>query len=128
MVISSKKLAKALFVSLLSGTAPTDLAKSFDKYLEMNHLRGLRPKVLEHLELELKDYENKNALLIKTSHEISPGIVKTIEKFTGKDEKDRTNLEIEESLIGGFKAFYRGRVYDGSVKNYLQELREALAK
>lgn len=128
MVISSKKLAKALFASLLSGTAPEKLAKSFEKYLQTNHLEGLAPKVLEYLESELKDHENKNALLIKTSHEIAPGTVKTIEKYIGKDESDKTNIETEKSLIGGFKAFYKGRVYDGSVKNYLQELRETLAK
>lgn len=128
MQISSRKLAKVLFVSLLSGTTPEKLAKGFEKYLQTNHLEGLVPKILEYLEIELKNHENKNVLLIQTSHEIASTVIKTIEEFAGKDTAHRTNVEIEESLIGGFKAFYKGRVYDGSVKNYLQELREALAK
>ena len=121
-------MAKALFASLIAGESPDKLAKSFEKYLADNHLTGLAPKVLENLETELTNYENRNSLLIKTSHEIPAGTIKTIEKFVEKDEKDRTRVETEESLIGGFKALYKGRVYDGSVKNYLQELREALAK
>ncbi len=126
MQATSKNLAKALLRSLEAGKSPEDLANGLETYLQKNHLEGLRPKILENLALELRDHERKSSVSLKISHEIKKEAIKKIETLVKKDEKDKTLVSIDPELIGGFRAIYKGVLYDGSVKNYLKELRKVL--
>ena len=128
MQVSSKNLARFLMRSLEDGVSPDKLSKDFQKYLNQNHLLGLLPKILENLDRELRLHENETSARIKVSHDVGASSVKLIEKLLNKSPEDKTKVVVDESLIGGFRAEYRGRVYDGSIKNYLRELRAALVK
>lgn len=125
-MFSSKEIAKALIESAKDGAEVNILVKNFEKFLETNHLRALIPNIQKNIDTELQNLLRENSLEIKTSHDISKKTVEMIEKFVGKDGGAPTILEKDEGLLGGFRAKYKGRVYDGSVKNYLKELKVAL--
>lgn len=128
MQATSKDIAKALMESLSEGKDPSKLAKSFEKYLSDNHLMGLVPNIIANLEREQEKKEKGKTAEIKTSHEIATSIIKDIEKRIGKESGDETKILVDPDLIGGFKAVYKGKVFDASVRNYLKELREELVK
>ncbi len=128
MAVTSKQLASALIRSLEEGTNPKTLLKNFEGFLEKNNLQTLLPNIVKNLEREVIVLDKKNTALIKVSHEVKDATVKLIEKFIDKAKSDPVKVEIDESLIGGFKAYYQGQVFDGSVKNYLKELKLNLMK
>ena len=114
--------------SLIDGSDPSVLSKSFMVYLEKNHLTSLLPNILTNLDRELDSHEKKRTAKIEVSHETSATLIKEIENFIKKDPSHKSNVNVESELIGGFKAEYKGRVFDGSVSNYLKELRATLIK
>ncbi len=120
MSITSKRLAKALISSLNSD--------AFEEFVERNHLGALMPNVVKNLERMSAEIKNENTALILVSHKISDTHVKLIEKLIEKEKSHPVKVEVDESLLGGFKAYYRGKVFDGSVKNYLKDLRLTLMK
>lgn len=126
MQTSSRNIAKALVQSLRDGADPSKLAKSFSKYLEENHMQGLAPNILRNLDREVADLEKKTTVDIRVSHEISASLLKEIEKKVGKKPEDKSTILVDKDLIGGFRAVYQGKVFDGSIKNYLKELRSTL--
>ncbi len=128
MSVTSKKLASALIASLEDGVEVKTLVKNFESFVDQNRLRALMPNVVKNLERMSQELENKNTALIRVSHEIKDTTIKLIEKYIEKEKSDPAKIEIDSSLIGGFKANYKGRVFDGSVKNYLKELRLNLMK
>ena len=128
MQVTSKQLAKSLMQSLIDGSDPSVLSKSFMVYLEKNHLTSLLPNILTNLDRELDSHEKKRTAKIEVSHETSATLIKEIENFIKKDPSHKSSVKVESELIGGFKAEYKGRVFDGSVSNYLKELRATLIK
>lgn len=128
MAVTSKQLALALIRSLEGGVNPKTLLKNFENFLDKNNLQTLLPNIVKNLEREVIVLHKKNTALIKVSHEVKDATLKLIEKFIDKAKSDPVKVEIDESLIGGFKANYKGKVFDGSVKNYLKELEFNLMK
>lgn len=126
MRISSQKFAKALIAGLIEGEQPAQLAAHFKEYLSKNHLMGLIPNIVSHLDKELRSLVAHTKADIIVSHTISPATQRLIEELIGKKQHDAATVSIDPSLIGGFRATYRGRLIDGSVKNYLKELRATL--
>ncbi len=89
-------------------------------------MQGLAPNILRNLDREVSDLEKKTTVDIRVSHEISASLLKDIEKKIGKKTEDKSMITVDKDLIGGFRAVYQGKVYDGSIKNYLKELRATL--
>lgn len=128
MNITSQNLAKALIVSLQGKMEPDKLSVRFQKFIEKNHLIGIVPKVVEKLDQELRLIESAASAKIEISHDISAKTKDLIEQLIRKDSKDKSVIEVNPELVGGFRAIYRGNVYDASIKNYLNELRRELTK
>lgn len=128
MTVSSTKIAKALLESLQDGTSPSDLAKKLEVYLADNHITGLVPKILSALDREAQTISSQSAAHISVSHDVSSATRTLIEKRIRKDERDKTVLSVVPDLIGGFRAVYRGKLFDGSLKNYVRELQAELSK
>lgn len=128
MALSSKKIARALISSMQDGVDTQKLLENFNNFMDSNHLVPLIPNVMANIQRELHSIESKKTAKVKVSHSISEKTLKEIETFIKKENSDPVKIDIDESLIGGFQATYKGMVYDGSVKNYLKELRVNLMK
>ena len=78
----------------------------------------------------LADRQNRAVGRLTTAVPVSSSdlarLKKTLEKLTGKE----VDLDVQEdaSLIGGAKAQIRSVVYDGSIKNQIDKMREKLIK
>lgn len=128
MNISSKQIASALMRSLEDGADIKTLASSFEEFVKENHLEALIPNIVKNIDAELKSSQKKRTIDITTSHDVKDATIQSILKFVGGGGEDPIETSIDETLIGGFRAEYKGKVFDGSVKNYLKELKEALLK
>ncbi len=126
MQASSKHIAKALMKSLETGSDPSKLSKSFEAYAKRNHMIGLLPNIISSLERELKEVMKKKSADIRVSHEMNSKVIGSIEKRVGVESGDVSVVSVDPELIGGFRAVYKGKVVDGSIRNYLKELRAQL--
>jgi F0F1-type ATP synthase delta subunit len=128
-MVNSKQLAKALIEMVLSDKVSFDVVlDNFEKYLKKNHLTRLLPNIIKSIEGEIERYEKENSLQIISPHQLGKESITKIEEFVEKTAKSKTYLEEDETLIGGFVAKYKGKVYDGSVKNHLKQLKAILMK
>ena len=128
-MITSKQLAKALISSVRDNPESHEKTlKNFEKFLEKNHLVELLPNIIKSLEDEQKRIDRQDSLEITTSHKVSKETIKIIEDFVQKNSKSKTHVLEDDRLIGGFVAKYKGMVYDGSIRNHINQLKAILIK
>lgn len=127
-MVSSKDLAKALYkISKEENQKPRDILDSFFKYIDDYKLQSLLPKVLKYLEEFYKTDSEFNSLQIKVSHQIDDELTQKICNVINTQTSDIRIIEDKE-LIGGFIANHKGFIYDASIKNQLQLLKQQLIK
>jgi len=128
-MISSKNLADAICqLSETSKKGDDAIVNSFLEYVKEYRLEPLLPKVIMFLEDIIYKKTKWDTLEINSSIEISNEIkIKIQEKLNATDLKNITS-KVDENLIGGFVATHKGVIYDASIKNQLQLLRNALTK
>jgi F-type H+-transporting ATPase subunit delta len=100
----------------------------FMEYLaETGRIRYVR-EVREAFEALLAERQNRAVARLTTAAAVSSrdlaSIKKTLEKLTGKE----VDLDVREdaSLIGGAKAQIGSVIYDGTIKNQIDKMREKL--
>lgn len=128
MNLSSKKIADAVYIRLTAGEGFDMVIKDLEDFLNKNHLSQLKESILYFVDRKLKEENDKNTAKIKVSHDFDHGTVDKISSLIKKQDSHRVDVEVDESLIGGFSALYRGVNYELSIKRYLQDLREQLVK
>lgn len=127
-MVSSKDLAKALYkLSKEEGKSSSDILRVFLQYIDEYKLQSLLPKVLNYLEEFYKNDSEFNSLQIKVSHQIDDELVQKIRNVINTQTSDIRIVEDKE-LIGGFVANHKGFIYDASIKNQLQLLKQQLIK
>lgn len=126
MKYSAKKLAQALAKAI--SARPDEGKKAMDAFLSLcreKRLLFLLPGVIRHLSRYGREEEESNTLNIRSAGKLSPETAEKIRQavgfFEGKEEERQ-----DESVIGGFVAEYKNRVFDCSVKNNLHLLKNKL--
>ncbi len=96
---------------------------------DVGRIRHLRD-VYEAFEGLLAERENRAMALLTTAAPVNNGtlaeIKKGLEAITGKQVD--IEAQIDPSLIGGVKAQIGSVIYDGSIRNQLNKMREHLVK
>ncbi|MDD3662643.1 MAG: F0F1 ATP synthase subunit delta [Candidatus Pacebacteria bacterium] len=128
-MISSKNLAIAIYeISKDSNGKEEAITNSILTYIKNYKLESLLPKVIEFLENKIKKESEWNTLSIKSEISIDESIKNNIKIKLKATEAQKIENKVEEGLIGGFVATYKGVIYDASIYNQLQLLRESLIK
>lgn len=128
-MISSKNLAMAIYeISKDSNGKEEAITNSILTYIRNYKLESLLPKVIEYLENKINKESEWNTLSIKSEISIDESIKNNIKIKLKATEAKKTENKVEEGLIGGFVATYKGVIYDASIYNQLQLLRESLTK
>ena len=123
-MIDSRTLAKTA-LNLAQGPEPDAAIKRFVSYLRDYNLVGLMPQILRHLERENEAAARKDTLEVFTRYPLSKALMNQLKDLA--NAQDATVVEHkDEALLGGFRATYRGKIYDGSVKTQLDRLRTKL--
>ena len=123
--MKSRYLAKALMAMEKESNLNTAVAK-FMNFLQKNNLIYFLPQILVYLQQESPKPKNQNTVKISASFKIQDILEVKIKKLTGADSKVKTDFLLDKDLIGGFKAEYDDIIYDGSLKNQLNKLKEKL--
>lgn len=90
------------------------------KYKLENLYRGTLLQIKQGLEKSLRD----KTLYVETPYELSAENIKKIESIVG-DTDGRSVQKVDQSLLAGFRAVYKGKVYDASAKSHITNLKKA---
>ena len=127
-MIKSKTLARKLLKETDRGTDPKHLIKAL---MEGPSARAFDTRFLEnliyHLHAGTERRERDGSLVIATARSVDQSIVEHIRKFTGAPADAPIAAKVDDSLIGGFTAQYKGTRYDASVKSQLVALERKLS-
>jgi len=125
-MIHSRTLAQTALTLLEKPDAEKHI-DAFLKYLQINNLSGILPQVIAHIE-RLESTTSKNETLhIYSKYELSEKEVNDIQSATGAQDA-QVEQHIDDSLLGGFSATYKGHIYDGSLKSQVIRLKTMLTR
>lgn len=128
-MISSKNLADAIYsISLNQKQNDVVVFDAILSYIQKYKLESLLPKAVMYLEDKLNKNIKWNTLSVKSGIDIDDSIVKEIIRKIKAEEAKSITKNVDKNLIGGFIATYKGVIYDASISNQLQLLRNSLTK
>ena len=129
--INNPKCSKEQLTTLLMNIAEGHLTaegENFLKLLVQNRRLALAPQIAALYESYIADREGYADVEVKTAYALTKDEQK---KFAAALEKAltknvRLSIQVDKSLIGGFRAKAGDRVIDGSIKGQLQKMQKAL--
>lgn len=108
----SRNLAHML---IKNRTSVDDVVAVLAKY----KLLSVLPSVLSSIKQQARSTLSENMLRIETPYPLSEQSISAIKSITGGDAH---TISINEALLAGFKARFKGKLYDASAQRVLEEL------
>jgi F0F1-type ATP synthase delta subunit len=93
--------------------------------MSRSHLTHLLPAVVQVLKAKSVQEDKQSAILITSATPLSENVVDRISDLAHKDVgtiPSSVSMMVDKSLVGGFIAVYKGKVFDGSVATLLNSL------
>lgn len=91
----------------------------------VGHLQML-PKIITYLENFKVEDLSFTTLEVQSPYPLSTTSIKAVKTAVDAPKDVVVKIKINESLVGGFVATYKGKIVDASIKNYLSKLRTKL--
>lgn len=101
---------------------------SFIKIIVNNHRVDILFEILDSFNSLVNQYKGITEGLLYSAFPLDKETIKTMEDALTKKEGRKVSLKekVDPSLIGGVKIVINNRVYDGSLKNKLAEMKRSL--
>lgn len=125
-MISSKQISKAVMSLENDGNKSEVVLEKLLKFVSRYDLESSLPQIFENLRKESAKQNSDKTLFIETPFEASGQAIEKIKEIAQVPEQALLSKKIEKKLIGGFRAYFQDRKYDGSVLNSLNKLEEKL--
>lgn len=125
--MNSKNLAESLIVLVNDGMSENDAFAKFFDYVQANNLEFQLPQILRHLERISQDEQEFGRVQVQSPFPLDDSVITAIKMRLGAQDAD-VAVSQEPQLIGGFRAMYKGMLYDASMQNVLKQLQEQLEK
>jgi F0F1-type ATP synthase delta subunit len=110
----SRKLAKLI---VEQGVSVEDVVTTLTTY----NLLGLLPAVLDRV-VEISSHKKANGVIaIEAPFTLSDEAIAHIKKITGNSDVEH-EVTINKNILAGFKARFRGTLYDGSAERIIKQL------
>jgi len=123
-MVSSKTLAETVMLIADGDTKGAAVAK-FMTYLKEKNLLGLLPQILRHVERLSQNTAAADTLHVYTPYSLNKSDMAALVKIA--DAKGAiTEEHIDESLVGGFSATYKGYIYNGSLSHQVDRFTQTL--
>ena len=111
-------LSQTLALFLIEGKVTIDdIVTLLTKYKMLSLLPQIH-KAVRKLQISIKD---KESIIIESPFSLSEDSVRKIKRIVGNDLAN-TEVVIKENILSGFKARYKGKLYDGSGERIIQQL------
>jgi F0F1-type ATP synthase delta subunit len=94
-----------------------DLVDSLRTY----NLLSLLPSIKEAVSKLLEENTQKDAIHIESPFEINQPALQKIKRIVGNDLAE-TEVVINKTILAGFKARHKGKLYDGSAERIIKQL------
>lgn len=111
-------LSRTIAQSIIEHEIP---AKQVVHVLESYGLLALLPQITEEAERIVSSKQEENAIKIESPFPLSNDALARIKRIVGNDLAE-TDVSINPSLLAGFKARWKGRLYDGSAERIIKQL------
>jgi len=126
----SQQQQKNLLETLIARTKPTETTSNFLYVLLQNYRLQYLPQISVAFSRTLDERLNIVTAAITTASEISQeekNLLKTqLSKLTGKEV--RLSFATDSTIIGGAVTQIGSQIYDGSIRNQLEQLRTKLSQ
>jgi F0F1-type ATP synthase delta subunit len=117
------KLAKLLIdLDQKNPEKSEQIAKLFVQSMKGNEYQ--LPSILKIVEQKAQEEKERNTLYITLFEEIED--IDAIKEAIGIDKSVPVDISIDKELKGGFVAQYNGKLYNGSISNQLQKIRQQI--
>lgn len=126
-MISSQELSQVLIQITKDSSKSDEALDVFVSFLEENNLLSQLPHIIRNLEYLSKRERDFNTLIVESPFEISETLLGKIKEVSKAKDASVETVE-NKSLLGGFRATYKGFVVDGSARHNLQTLKKQLTK
>lgn len=121
---------KKVLESLIAKTRPVKTTANFLRVLQRNHRLSDLPAVNERFKVVLEQRAGLVTAEVTTAQPLAAAqaaaLQTRLQEMTGK--KVNLNFKIDPEIIGGVVTRIGSTVYDGSVKNQLQQLKEKMIR
>lgn len=124
MVPTREQITSAL-MSLSEKHGNEKAVGALTAFLKKSHLLPLMPAVLGLLKKKAEEEGKRDTLVITSATDLQENVVDRISDLAHKDLgtiPGSVHLTVDKSLVGGFVAVYKGKVFDGSVETMLTSL------
>lgn len=91
------------------------------KMLDMYNLLGLLPSIKDNVTEISTHTKSSNTLAIEAPFPLSDEIIAHIKKVTKSGDIEH-EVTINKHILAGFKARYKGTLYDGSAERIIRQL------
>lgn len=110
----SRDIAKTVVEKGVSGD---DLISTLTKY----NLIGLLPTIKKDIEKLSRDEASRETIAVESPFPVNDTALARIRRIVGNDLAD-VSVTINTDLLAGFKARYKGILYDGSAERIIKHL------
>jgi F-type H+-transporting ATPase subunit delta len=120
---------RAVLNKLIDRAKPRPTTTNFLKVLLQNQRLTELPEINRKLAETLDERAGMVAAIVTTAHPVPGDIQRSLEQrlIAVTQKKVRLNFEQDPDLIGGLVTRIGSTVYDGSVRNHLQLIKERMA-
>lgn len=102
------------------GVSVDDVVESLRAY----NLLSLLPSIKKEAEQMIHAGRRSDAIAIESPFPLDDRALARIKRIAGNDLAD-TSVSINKDLLAGFKARYRGVLYDGSAERIIKQLQDS---
>jgi len=120
---TSKSIARALLRALERGEDPKILASKIKSFFTGTSAEPFLVSILFHLKKGVGVQKNEEICRIQSAVTLSEEELKKIQEIFGTD---KTNLELDSEILGGFRIRFRDFLYDNTLEARLKALTSSI--
>lgn len=122
---SPHSIAKSIYYLALKAEQK-DVLDSVLGYIKKRHMENILPRILFQLKnIDSRERKRHTAHVI-SAFDLEGKNLDKIKSLTSVSRSENVDLSLDKKYLGGFVVNYGGRIYDFSLKNRLNKLKESL--
>jgi F0F1-type ATP synthase delta subunit len=125
-MISSKQISMAV-VSLVKEKKDAEhVLEKLMTFVKKHKLENYLPQILENLRKESLKQKVKETLFVETPFDESKESLSKIQNYISVSGNSPVSHKVNKNILGGFRAYYKDKKFDGSLENVLKKLEQKL--